>query len=276
MAPDARAGCSADGVRSAPWSSPSWRDVVTSMAAHAIALAPLGLTPPKRSTLAEAQERRPAMRYHTLCATLDTRCRALAPGHRFRCNSPRCSWDSTTISLGLSLFPWARFRRANGAVKVHTLLDHRGDIPAVAGRTEGQRRAITVARERRRPRDRLVARDRGDIDDRFRCRLTQDGVDCVTRQQVNATGQGIARCAVNRPQGVTADHHVVLLGQQGTAYPTVLRRVGYRDPATGQPDVFWTNALHLAAATMAAIDKARWPIEGFCQAITQHLKIKTF
>jgi hypothetical protein len=192
MAPDARAGCSADGVSSAPWSSPSWRDVVTSMAAQSLALAPLGLTPPQRSTLAEARERRPAMLYHTLWATRYTRCRALAPGHRFRFNSPLFSVDSTTIALCLSLFPWARFRRANGVVKVHTLLDHRGDIPAFAVLTEGKRSAITVARERRLPRDSLVAMDRGDIDDRFLCRLTPDAVYCVTRQrncQVNCSAK---------------------------------------------------------------------------------------
>jgi putative transposase len=254
----------------------SLRDVVTSMAAHAIALAPLGLTPPKRSTLAEANERRPAMLDQTRCATLYTRCRALAPGHRFRFKSPLFSLDSTTISLGLSLFPWARFRRAKGAVKVHTLLDHRGYIPAFAVLTEGKRSDITGARELRLPRDSIVAMDRGYIDYGFLFRLTQDGGYLVTRQQVNAKCQVSARFAVHRQQGVTADHHVVLLGQKGTAYPTVLRRVGYRDPATGKHDVFWTNAFHLAAATIAAIYKERWQIELFFKAIKQHLKMKTF
>jgi Domain of unknown function (DUF4372)/Transposase DDE domain len=239
----------------------SLRDVVTSMAAQSRALAPLGLTPPKRSTLAEANERRPAMLYQTLYATLYTRCRALAPGHRFRFKSPLFSLDSTTISLCLSLFPWARFRRAKGAVKVHTLLDHRGYIPAFAVLTEGKRSDSTVARELQLPRESIVAMDRGDIDYRFLFRLTQDGVYFVTRQKVNAKCQVIGRFAVNRQQGVTTDHNVVLLGQKGTAYPTVLRRVGYRDPATGKHYVFWTNAFHLAAATIAAIYKERWPIE---------------
>jgi hypothetical protein len=252
------------------------REVVTSLAAPSIALAPLGLTPPKRSTLAEAHERRPAMLYHTLCATLSTRCRALAPGHRFRFKSPLCSLDRTPSSLCLSLFPWARFRRAKGAVKVHTRLDHRGDIPALAGLTEGKRRALTVARELQLPRDSLVAMDRGDLDYRCRCRLPQDGVYGVTRQKVNATCQVSARVAVNRQHGVTPDPHVVLLGQKGTASPTVLRRVGDRDPATSTHDVFWTKAFHLAAATRAAIDTARWQIEVFCKALKQHLKIKTF
>ena len=254
----------------------SWRDVVTTMASQSTALAPLGLTPPKRSTLAEANARRPATLYQTLLATLYARCRAFAPGHGFRFKSPLFSLDSTTISLCWSLFPWARFRRAKGAVKVHTLLDHGGYIPAFVVLTEGKQRDITVARELRLPRDSIVTMDRGDIDYRFLCRLTQDGVSCVTRQKVNAKFKVTARFTVDWQRGITSDHHVVLLGQKGTASPTMLRRVGYRHPETGKHYVFWTNAFHLAATTIAAIDKERWQIELFFKAIKQNLKIKTF
>ena len=254
----------------------SWRDVVTTMASQSTALAPLGLTPPQRSTLAEANARRPATLYQTLLATLYARCRAFAPGHGFRFKSPLFSLDRTTISLCWSLFPWARFRRAKGAVKVHTLLDHGGYIPAFVVLTEGKQRDITVARELRLPRDSIVTMDRGDIDDRFLCRLTQDGVSCVTRHKVNAKFKVTARVTVDWQRGITSEHHVVLLGQKGTASPTMLRRVGYRHPETGKHYVFWTNAFHLAATTMAAIDKERWQIELFFKAIKQNLKLKTF
>jgi hypothetical protein len=254
----------------------SLRDVVTTMASQSTALAPLGLTPPKRSTLAEANARRPATLYQTLLATLYARCRAFAPGHGFRFKSPLFSLDSTTISLCLSLFPWARFRRAKGAVKVHTLLDHGGYIPAFVVLTEGKQSDITVARELRLPRDSIVTMDRGDIDYQFLCRLTQDGVYFVTRQKVNAKFKVTARFTVDWQRGITSDHNVVLLGQKGTASPTMLRRVGYRHPETGKHYVFWTNAFHLAATTIAAIYKERWQIELFFKAIKQHLKIKTF
>ena len=254
----------------------SLRDVVNSMAAQSTALAPLCLAPPKRSTLAEANERRPATLYYALFATLYSRCRALAPRHGFRFKNPLFSLDSTTISLCLSLFPWARFRRAKGAVKVHILLEHAGYIPAFAVITEGKRSDITVARELQLPRDSIVAMDRGYIDYQFLFRLTQDGVYFVTRQKVNAKVKVRARFAVDWQRGITSDHNVVLLGQKGTAYPTVLRRVGYRDLETGKHYVFWTNAFHLAAATIAAIYKERWQIELFFKAIKQHLKIKTF
>src|SRR6266545_7445245 len=90
----------------------SLRDVVTSLASQAKALTPLGLTPPKRSTVAEANERRPAARYEALLATLYVRCQAIAPRPGFRFTSPLCSLDSTTIALCRSLCPWARFRTA--------------------------------------------------------------------------------------------------------------------------------------------------------------------
>jgi hypothetical protein len=255
---------------------PSLRDVVHCMAAQSGALAPLRLTPPKRSTLAEANNRRPATLYHTLFITLYTRCQAVAPGHGFRFKSPLFSVDSTTISLCLSLFPWARFRRATGAVKLHTLLDHAGHIPAFGVITEGKRSDIAIARGLQLPKGSIVALDRGYIDYRFLYRLTQDGVFFVTRQKVNATCKVTARFAVDWQRGLTSDPNMVLLGQKSHTSPAVLRRVGYRDSETGTHEVFWTNAFHLAAATIAAIYKQRWQIELFFKAIKQHLRIKTF
>lgn len=254
----------------------SLRDVVSSLASQAKALAPVGLTPPKRSTLAEAHARRPATLYHTLFVQLYSRCQAVAPGHGFRFKSPLFSLDSTTISLCLSLFPWARFRTAKGAINVHTLLDQAGHIPAVVVITEGKRSDSAVARGLQLPRGSIVAMDRGDIDDRFLFRLTQDDVSFVTRQKVNARFKVTARVEVDWQRGLTSDHNVVLLGQKAKAYPAMLRRVGYRDPETGTHDVFWTNAFHLGAATMAAMYHQRWQIELFFKAMKHNLKIKTF
>ncbi len=256
----------------------SLRDVVSSLASQAKALAPLGLTPPKRSTLAEANARRPAALYQALFFTLyaRSRCQAVAPGHGFRFKSPLFSLDSTTISLCLSLFPWARFRRAKGAMKLHTLLDHAGHIPAFVVQTSGKRSDIAVARGLQLPTGSIVAMDRGYIDYRFLFRLHQDGVSFVTRQKVNARFKVTERFEVDWQHGLTSDRNVILRGQKAHAYPAVLRRVGYRDPETGHHYVFWTNAFHLGAATIAAIYQQRWQIELFFKAITQNLKIKTF
>jgi Domain of unknown function (DUF4372)/Transposase DDE domain len=254
----------------------SLRDVVTAMASPSAALALLGVPPPQRSTLAEANERRPAALDQSRFTTLYARCRALAPGHGCRCNNPLFSVDRTTLSRCLHLFPWARFRTATGAIKVPTRLAHAGHLPAFVVITEGKRSDIAIARGLELPRGSLVAMDRGDIDDQFFFRLTQDGVYCVTRQQVNAQFKVTARLAIDGLRGVTADQHVVLQGPHGAADPETLRRVGSRAPDTGQPDVFWTTAFHLAAATMAAIDKERWQVELFLKVITQNLKLKTF
>ena len=254
----------------------SLRDVVSALASQAPALAPLGLTPPKRSTLAEANERRPAALYQALFATLYGRCQAMAPAHGFRFKSRLFSLDSTTISLCLSLFPWARFRTTKGAIKLHTLLDHAGYIPAFVVITEGKQSDVAIARGLRLAQGSIVAMDRGYIDYRFLFRLHQDGVYFVTRQKVNARVKVTARFVVDRSTGVTSDHNVILVAQKSDASPTVLRRVGYRDAATGRHYVFWTNAFHLAAATIAAIYKQRWQIELFFKEIKQNLKIKTF
>ena len=254
----------------------SLRDVVCSLAAQANALAPLGLRPPQRSTLAEANARRPAALDQELFTTLYTRCRTVAPKHRFRFKSPLFSLDSTTISLCLSLFPWARFRTTKGAIKVHTLLDHAGHIPAFVVVTEGKCSDLAVARRLPLPVGSIVAMDRGYIDYQFLFHLHQEGLYFVTRQKSNAQVDVTARFAVDRSIGVTADHDVVLSGPKGQAYPARLRQVRYRDAATGKRYVFWTNAFHLEAPTIAAIYKQRWQVELFFKAIKQNLRIKTF
>jgi Transposase DDE domain/Domain of unknown function (DUF4372) len=254
----------------------SLRDVVCSLAAQANALAPLGLRPPQRSTLAEANARRPAVLYQELFATLYTRCRTVAPKHRFRFKSPLFSLDSTTISLCLSLFPWAHFRTTKGAIKVHTLLDHAGHIPAFVVVTEGKRSDLAVARGLHLPVGSIVAMDRGDIDYRFLFHLHQEGLYFVTRQKGKAHVNVTARFAVARATGVTADHDVVLAGAKGQAYPARRRQVRYRDAATGKRYVFWTHAFHVAAPTIAAIYHQRWQVELFFKAIKQNLRLKTF
>jgi hypothetical protein len=254
----------------------SLRDVGSSLASQAQALAPLHLMPPKRSTLAEANERRPAALSQALFFTLYARCQGAAPGQRFRFKNPLFSLDSTTISLCLKLFPWARFRRAKGAIKLHTLLDHAGHIPAYMVLTEGKRSDLAVARGLQLPKGGIVAMDRGSIDDGFLCRLTHDGVYFVTRQKVNARVKVVERFAVDWHRGLTSDHNVILLGQKANAYPAELRRVGYRAPETGKHYVFWTNACHLSAATVAALYQQRWQIELFFKVIKQNLRIKTF
>jgi Domain of unknown function (DUF4372)/Transposase DDE domain len=252
------------------------RDVVGSLVAQANALAPLGLRPPPRSPRAEAHARRPAALYQERLTTLYTRCRTVAPTHRFRCHSSLFALESTIISRGLSLVPWARFRTTTGAMQVHTLLDPAGHLPAFVVVTAGNRRELAVARGLHGPVGSMVAMDRGDLDDQGLGHRHQEELYVVTRQKVHAQANVMARFAVNRSTGVTADHEVVLSGPQGQAYPARLRQVRDRDAATGQRDVLWTNAFYVAAPTLAAIDQQRWPVERFLKTIQQNLRIKTF
>jgi putative transposase len=118
------------------------------------------------------------------------------------------------------------------------------------------------------PKGRIVALDRGDSEYRVLFRQTQDGVFFVTRQKVNAEFKVTKRFEVDWQRGLTSDHNVVLLGQKGQTYLAVLRRIGYRDPATCKHYVCWTNAFHVTAATIAAIYKQWWQIELYFKAIT--------
>jgi len=187
------------------------------MASPSKARAALGVSPPKRSTLAEAHERRPAALSHRLLATLYARGQAMAPGHGCRFQNPLLSLDSTTISRCLNRFPGARFRTAKGAIKVLTRRDHAGPLPAFGVMPAGQRRAI--ARGRQRPKGSIGAMERGDIDDTCLFSRTPDRVYLVTRQQVHATYQVTARLAVNWLPGVTSDQNVVLRGKKRPCLP---------------------------------------------------------
>ena len=212
------------------------------MASPSDALAPLGMTPPQRSTRAEATERRPAALYPSLLATLYARGQVVAPGPGCRFKNPLFSRDSTTSSRYLNHFHWARDRTAKGALKVHTRLDQAGYLPGFVVITKGQRRALAMARGLPRPRGSLVAMDRGDSDDRCLVRLTSDTVYCVLRQKINATCTVTARFAVHGYQGMTSDQPIVLRGHNGHGFPAMLRRVGSRAPKTGQHDVCWPHA----------------------------------
>jgi hypothetical protein len=195
------------------------RDVVTTLASQAKALAALGLTLPRRSISAEANERRPAALYRPLCLTLYTRGQAVAPGHGFRFKRPIFSLDRTTLSLCLSLFPWAHCRQAKGALTWHTLLDHAGHIPTCVGCTAGKRREMAVARGLHLPKGSIVAMDRGDLDYGVLVRLHHDGVYFVIRQKVKARFHVTARVEVDWQQDLPSDQHVVLRGRKPSPTP---------------------------------------------------------
>lgn len=185
--------------------------------------------------------------------------------------------DSTTIDLCLSLFPWAPFRQAKAAVKLHTLLDLRGAIPTFIHISDGKLHDVNVL-------DLLVAEpgafyvmDRGYLDFERLYALHQAGSFFVTRAKSNSKFKRLLSRPVERSTGLICDQVVeltVFYSHQG--YPDRLRRIRFKDPETAKTLVFLTNHFALPALTIGALYKSRWQVELFFRWIKQHLRIKRF
>jgi putative transposase len=254
----------------------SLRDGIAGLTAHCKRLYHLGVELVRRSTFADANNRRPASFYQALFGHFYSRCRPLAPSHKFKFKNKLYSLDATVIQLCLSVFPWASFRRTKGAIKLHTLLDHDGYLPVLVTITEGRRHEAKVASLPRLPRGSIVVVDRAYTDYSWFCTLRQSGLCFVIRQKKNAVYEVRERRGVPRGSGVTADQIISLTGPAAASYPYLLRRVSYTDPETGKQYVYLTNNFRLSPQTIADIYKERWQIEMFFRWIKQNLKIKAF
>lgn len=185
--------------------------------------------------------------------------------------------DSSTIDLCLSLFPWARFRRQKAAVKMHTLLDLRGNIPTFIHITDGKVHDVNVLDLILPEAGAFYVMDRGYIDFERLYRFTLESAFFVVRTKSNVLLQRRYSHRVEKDSGVRSDQTVVLASlQSASAYPDALRKVAYVDAETGKRLVFLTNNFALPAATIAAIYKQRWQVELFFKWIKQHLRIKAF
>jgi len=185
--------------------------------------------------------------------------------------------DSTTIDLCLSLFPWARFRAHKGAVKLHTLLDLRGNIPTFIGITDGKVADVTMLDEILPEAGAFYVMDRGYLDFERLYVFTLSAAFFVTRTKKNVLLQRRYSHDADPATGVRSDHTVILTAINSIkAYPDTLRRVTYVDPDTQQRFRFLTNNFALPALTIAKIYKSRWQVELFFKWIKQHLRIKAF
>jgi transposase len=185
--------------------------------------------------------------------------------------------DSTTIDLCLSLFPWARFRRRKGAVKMHTLLDLRGNIPTFLHITDGKVHDVNVLDQIFPEAGAFYVMDRGSIDFERLYRFTLEAAFFVVRTKSNVLFERRYSHRVDPATGVRSDQTVVLASlESASVYPDALRKVAYVDAETGNRLVFLTNNFALPAATIAAIYKQRWQVELFFKWIKQHLRIKAF
>ena len=185
--------------------------------------------------------------------------------------------DSTTIDLCLSLFPWAHFRSTKSAVKMHTLLDLRGNIPSFIHISNGKMHDVNVLDMLAPEAGAIYVMDRGYVDFARLYELHQAGAFFVTRAKSYLKTHRVYSAATDRTAGVIADQTIVLDGHYtGQDYPVHLRRVRFKDPQTGKTLVFLTNQTTLPALTICDLYKSRWQVELFFKWIKQHLRIKRF
>jgi putative transposase len=250
--------------------------LVANFNAQARRLYHLGTRRLSRSTLARVNQEQPASLYQELFHKLLERTRHRAPGHRFRFKGRLISLDASLIELTASLFPWAGYQATKGAIKLHLGLDHAGHLPAFVTVTEGKKHEIHWARALELPAGSVVVFDRGFYDYKFFNRLNQNKIRFVTRLKRDILYTVLERRSVRSGSGLTSDQIIRLRGKTAESYGLVLRRVGYRDPETGKQYFFLTNALNLAASTIAEVYRDRWQIELFFKWIKQNLKVKSF
>jgi hypothetical protein len=258
----------------------SLRDIETCLGAVGGKLYHMGFrTNVARSTLADANEARDWRIYADFAQTLIAIARSLYARDAMGVDLDESLYalDSTTIDLCLTLFPWARFRRCKAAVKMHTRLDLRGNIPAFVHITDGKVHDVNTLDQIVPESGAFYVMDRGYIDFERLFALTLSEAFFVVRTKSNVLLRRRYSHPVDKSTGVRSDQTVILSSfESASVYPDPLRRVSYCDAETGKRLKFLTNNFTLPAWTIAMIYKQRWQVELFFKWIKQHLRIKAF
>jgi hypothetical protein len=258
----------------------SLRDIEASLSANAGKLYAMGFrSAVKRSTLADANESRDWRIWSDLAALLIRRARKLYANDSLGVDLDNTVYalDSSTIDLCLSLFDWAPFRSTKAAIKLHTLLDLRGAIPAFIHISDGKLHDVNVLDMLSFEAGAFYVMDRGYVDFARLYALHQAGAFFVTRAKSPMDARRVYSADVDRAGGVVCDQRVMLNGYYSAKkYPEHLRRIRFKDPESGKTLVFLTNNTLLPALTICALYKSRWQVELFFKWIKQHLRIKKF
>ena len=232
-----------------------------------------------RSTLADANETRDWRIYSDFAQILINEARQLYVDDDFGLELKETVYalDSSTIDLCLSVFPWARFRKTKGAVKLHTLLDLRGDIPTFIWITDGKVHDVNVLDHLIPEPGAIYVMDRAYLDFKRLYQLHQSSAVFVTRSKTNTGLRRIYSHKVDKATGVKFDQTVALTGYYSKRdYPEKLRRIKYFDAEKNRSFIFLTNQFTLPAITIAELYRYRWRVEIFFKWIKQHLRIKSF
>jgi hypothetical protein len=258
----------------------SLRDIETCLRANTTKLYHLGIRGGiARSTLADANEKRDWRIYQDFALRLIHTARQLYARDSFAVELDNTVYalDSSTIDLCLAMFPWARFRTTKAAVKLHTLLDLRGNIPSFIHISEGKLHDVNLLDQLAFEAGSFYVMDRGYLDFARLHRLHQAQAFFVTRARANLQFRRLYSHPIDKETGLRCDQTIVLTGIHSRLdYPVPLRRVKFYDVTHHQWLVFLTNNFELPALTIANLYRCRWQIELFFKWIKQHLRIKAF
>ena len=249
------------------------RAIVKSFQVDRPGLKMLGFEPIKKSTFADANESRPVDILKDVFYMLLEKAQRFAPKSKFRFKGHILAIDSTTVSLCLSLCPWAQFHHGQGGVKLHTAIDIAGDLPQFAIITKGKVHDLRAIRQKRFSEGTTLVVDKAYVDYSWFNNLTANGVWFVTRMKNNCQ-YSISECReTNRTQGAICDQTIVLSSLKGQEYEGKLRKIGYKDLESGKRYTFITNRFDLSPKTIADLYKARWKIELFFKTLKGQLRI---
>jgi hypothetical protein len=258
----------------------SLRDTVTCLNAQSAKLYHMGIRGRvRRSTLADANEARDWRIYATFAAELIAQARALYAGDPLlpELTGTAYALDSSTIDLALSLFPWAPFERSRGALKLHTQMDLRGNIPVLVHIDHGRSYDTDILDVLVPEPGAIYVMDRGFLDLARLYRLTQSAAFFVVRTKRGLSLKRMLSRPVDRTSGIICDQDVrMAFGRSAGKYPDRLRRVRYRDPESGKSLQFLSNNFVLSPLTIADLYRRRWQIGLFFKWIKQNLRIKSF
>lgn len=258
----------------------SLRDIETCLAAQRSKLYHMGFRQPiARSTLADANDRRDWRIYADVAHGLIRQARQLYATDPLDVdlNETVYALDATTIDLCLSMFPWAVFRKTKAAVKLHTLLDLRGMIPAFIHISDGKLHDVNALDLLLPEAGAFYVMDRAYVDFLRLYQMSRAGAFFIIRAKGNLTVHRVYSAAVDRSTGVICDQTVRLVGSLSRRrYPDHFRRIRFKHPETGKNLVFLTNNFELPPLTIADLYKSRWHVELFFKWIKQHLRIRKF
>jgi len=258
----------------------SLRDIESCMGAMQRKLYHLGIrSKVSRSTLAESNENRDWRIYADFAQVLISIARELYANDDFgvELDETVYAFDSSTIDLCLSLFPWARFRKRKGAIKLHTLLDLRGNIPSFISITDGKLHDVNVLDQLIPEPGSIYIMDRAYLDFRRLYLLNQCMAFFVIRSKTNTQMRRLYSHEIDKSTGLRCDQTIVLTGlKTKNQYPDKLRHVKFFDDKKTRSFSFLSNNFILPALVIAELYKCRWQVELFFKWVKQHLRIKAF